>query len=251
MLLPTPQGQRSSSGPRALVVRLCILMLFAVAAPGAAAASSFQVSPTLGEVGPDEFSTSFRIRNPGGEPLTVQVTASHWLQEDNEDRFEEAEELILVPPLVTIPPGESQLIRVAHRNRSSAEEEAYRVFFHEVPPAPEPDFQGVRTSLRISLPLFFAPGQGSHALQWTAGIQGTDRLLLHVENRGERFARISVIQLLDGNGETVARIDGPQYVLSGAQRHWRLPANTPALHTDMRIHVEFSSTHEEYPLMLE
>lgn len=210
-------GKRTH-GFRAVLPFLLFLVAFLLDA-GTASAATFQISPTLGDVSPGKSTATFRILNPGDAPMTVQVRAYRWSQAGNEDQLAPADDLIIVPPLITISPGASQLIRIAHKRRDASSEATYRVHFEEVPPAPPVGFVGLQTALKLDIPLFFAPQNAVGKLEWRLKKSG-DRVSLHIDNIGNRFARFASIALKDSSGRIIARVKGPQYALSGASRQW-------------------------------
>lgn len=210
----------------ALFLRRRLPALLLLAAGANAGAGSFNVSPILAEVPRGESSATYTLRNTGEQPLTVQVSAKHWLQRDNNNLHVDNRTLLVVPPLATIEPGGTQIVRVALRKERPAHELAYRIYFHEVPPAPPEGFVGLSTALRFEVPLFFAPEKPERRLDWRLTRTG-DKLRLSVRNRGTRFARFSRLAL-SGRGGKSAAVKGPLYVLAGATRHWTLPENGTA-----------------------
>lgn len=238
-------------GHVALAAWLFLILL--ILAGGRVEAGTFRIAPTLGDVPPGKSTATFRIVNTGNDVLTVQITAVRWSQQGNADAFDDAEELLVVPPLASIAPGKTQIVRIARQGQPpTAREEAYRVFFHEVPAAPPQGFVGVQTSLRLSVPLFFAPKTSEGRLAWTAGKSASGQLRLGVENRGTRFARLTRVRLQDKKGREVAELGGPQYALAGATRYWNLPGTTHlAPGTELTAIVEMGSTQQEFPLQIE
>lgn len=242
-------GKRTH-GLRAVLPFLLFLVAF-MFDNGAASAATFQISPTLGDVPPGKSTATFRIRNPGDAPLTVQVRAYRWSQTGNEDQFVPADDLIIVPPLITISPGAQQLIRVAHKRRDASREASYRVHFEEVPPAAPAGFVGLQTALKLDVPLFFAPENAVGKLEWRLRKSG-DRLSLHIDNIGNRFARFAGIALKDGSGRIIARVNGPQYALSGASRQWDF-AGLARLERGAMLTViaDMGAVSQEVPLAIE
>src|SRR3546814_9833017 len=66
-----------------------------------------------------------------------------WSQSGGKDVFAAVDDILATPPIFTIPAGGSQVIRVGSRRAPDPQHErAYRLFLREVPPAPQPGFQG-------------------------------------------------------------------------------------------------------------
>lgn len=209
-------GRKAVLCLRGIFLTLC-LGYFAPAVAG-----TFQISPTLAEVPADASTATFRLINPMSTPLTVQVEAVRWRQQGNESSFGKADDLIIVPPLVRIAPGKTQLVRIAHRNRDKSVEMAYRVRFHEVPAPPPPGFVGVQTALKLDVPLFFSPTSSRGELEWHAERNPDGKLELSISNTGTRFARFAEIELQKG-GKATGRMQGPLYVLPGNTRELEFP----------------------------
>lgn len=214
---PTPAARSINIFPRVVLpALLCLLSL-------PAAAGSFRISPTLADIPPGVTMATFRVQNSGGASLTVQVTAKKWGQHNGKDILVDTDTLLVVPPISTIAPGDTQVVRIAFQGRRPGHELAYRVFFHEVPPPPPPGTVGLQTALRMSIPLFFAPAEKAGELDWEVRRVADGKLRLDVHNRGTRFARFTGLRLSAGRRELMA-LDGPLYLLAATSRHWILPA---------------------------
>lgn len=245
---------RNGSDWRGFTAALPILFLLIslILAGGRAEAGTFQIVPTLGDVPPGKSTATFRITNPGNETLTVQVSAQRWTQENNADVLQDTDELLVVPPLVNIAPGKTQVVRLARHGGNNEREASYRIFFQEVPSAPPQGFVGVQTSLRLSVPLFFAPAEAEGKMTWTASRLSNGNIRLQADNVGSRFARITHIALRDKDKREVADLRGPLYVLAGATRYWDMPVSTQASPgKELTAIVEMGSTRQEFPLQIE
>lgn len=188
-----------------------------------ASASSFQVTPMLGDVPAGQNMQAVTIRNTGDDPLTIQVDAYRWTQKDNRDRTEPAENLMVVPPIATVRPGSSQLVRFALRGVSREREHAFRVHYREVPEAPPEGFFGVSTVVKLDVPLFFAPGNPTREIEWQVEtVQSDPAIRVTAHSRGNRFARFARLAVLGPDGALLAEERGPMYVLGGTTRSWEL-----------------------------
>lgn len=223
---------------RFVSVVLPVIILLALAST-VSAAGSFRVTPILGDVPPDRQVPSFRIHNPASSPLTVQISAHDWQQSDNMDVVVPSDRLLVVPPLATIAPGDTQVVRVALKGERPENELSFRVHVQEVLPPPEPGFIGVRTAVKVDLPLFFAPADASRNIEWQASINEAGNLLVSAKNTGTRFTRLSKLSAYVDNDSLLAARSGPLYVLSGASRSWELPlAQAVVPGSSLRLLVE-------------
>jgi fimbrial chaperone protein len=124
------------------------------------------------------------------------------------------------PPIVTIPPGREQVIRVLLRQPPAAgAEKSYRLMVNEIP-VPVPG--QVNLALQLSLPIFVlpaAPGQASVA--WSARPAGGGAVELAARNDGTRHAKFDSLTVSTRGGAASAAFGG--YVLPGQEKRWRIP----------------------------
>jgi fimbrial chaperone protein len=210
-------GCRASPGTFFCVLAAVALGLFC----GEAESSSVDVSPTLAEVPPGRPAVTFELRNPGEEPVTFEARPYAWTQDAAGDQLAPASDVVVVPPLFTIPAGGRQLVRIAPRARSAEREGTYRVKFQEVPQPAPPDFVGVRTLLNLSVPFVYETKNGRENVEWRATLSEAGELQLSATNRGSRFAHYGGLELRDGS-RALTHFQGPQYVLAGVARTWNL-----------------------------
>ena len=96
----------------------------------------------------------------------IRAYALGWRQADGEDHYDETAAMIVSPPVFTIPPGGSQIVRVGPRAPARAAQ-PYRLIIEEVPEAAPGT--GIRVALRLNLPLYIRMAAGAPAdLSWSA-----------------------------------------------------------------------------------
>ena len=97
----------------ALGRRLTLALLAGLVATGACA-GQFTVQPTRLELGAPQRSGALTLRNESPTPLSFRIQGLRWTQDaDGQERYGEAPELVYFPRLLTLPPGEAAVIRVA------------------------------------------------------------------------------------------------------------------------------------------
>jgi fimbrial chaperone protein len=195
-------------------------------AASAALAGSFLVSPVRVEFAPAQPTTVLRVSNTGAEPVTVQAEVKTWSYAGEEDVFADSDDVLLNPPIFTIAAGATQFVRVGLRSRKPPTSEAtYRLFLEELPPPPKPGEMGVRTLLRISLPIFVAPpgARAAPKLQWRVTRAGPDEVLLSATNTGTAHIQLQAISLRPQGVEAVASQNLAAYLLPGQTREWKIP----------------------------
>jgi fimbrial chaperone protein len=189
-------------------------------ASAASYAGSISVSPVRIDLSTAQRSVALNVHNDGDQSAVVQTQLMSWTQAQNEDRLEPTNDVIASPPIFTIGPGASQIVRVALRRApDAARETPYRILLNEVPGPPQPGFTGAQFALKISLPIFVAAAAAtSPLLQWSA-VRGADGgVSLALVNAGAKHIQIQRIELAGPAGEADAKFAGLLYVLPGQRR---------------------------------
>jgi len=187
-----------------------------------ARASSFAVNPVRVTLSPGHAVAAITVRNTGSEASVIQLETSRWTQQDGQDSLAPSEEILATPPIFTLPPGGSQIVRVGLRRAPDAQRElTYRLVLREVPP-PQPIAQGLRVALAISMPVFVPATHPSFAnLQWQAVRLAPGRIQLQATNTGSAHVQIGAIELSSANSASpVVKQSVATYVLPGNSHRW-------------------------------
>jgi fimbrial chaperone protein len=199
-----------------------------------AQAANFTVTPVRVELSPSQPTSALTVRNEmSDESVVVEVRTMAWSQKDGEDEYASAPDLLATPPIFTLAPGATQVIRVGLRRPPSADHEvSYRLYLREVPPPPKPGFAGVQIALEMSLPVFAKPrAPSAPSLQWQVDAKPDGPLSLSVTNAGNAHVQVANLVLTAGNVDRpVGTYPGFAYVLPGQTRRLLLKAGdrTPA-----------------------
>lgn len=206
------------------------LAALALAVPGASDAGQFAIHPMRLELGGSIRSGALAVRNDDKVPLSFQVRAMKWTQDEaGQDHYEAADDLIHFPRLMTLQPGQEGVVRVGLRQSQVTVEKAYRVFIEELPgaaPAPSGGPQ-VRVLVRFGAPVFVKPANPSSRLELEALEQADGWVRWTLRNTGNRHERFQGIDLagLDAQGNKLytGRFED-RYLLAGQARHFSSPA---------------------------
>ncbi len=188
-------------------------------------AGSFSVSPTRLTLTAQQTSGMLTVRNTSDEETVVQLQANTWSQQaDGSDVLEASSDLLAVPPLFTLKPGASQVVRVGLRRAPAAEGElTYRLLLREVPPPPADGFNGLQVALNLSLPVFVLPPQGAAPdLVWRMQYSPEGEPQLQLSNRGNAHAQVRKVGLTGPDGTEIEGENLPVYLLPGKSRSWPL-----------------------------
>lgn len=211
---------RTGSLLKALAATAAILL-----PSGAVLAGTFSISPVRLDLSAASTTGALTVRNEEATTVVVQAETLLWEQAGGEDQLTATREVLVSPAVFTLPPNGSQLVRVALRRSADARRElSYRLSLKEVPQPAGPDFNGLKVSLHLSLPVFVAATSPTPAqLSWSARPDGQGALVVSASNTGGTHARILNFSVAPADGSTAAVAQpAAAYVLAGQTRSWTL-----------------------------
>ncbi|WP_051071702.1 molecular chaperone [Azoarcus sp. KH32C] len=203
-----------------------------------AVAGSLGVNPIRVALSAARPTAAITLNNTGSAAIVVQMQVAKWTAVSGEDRYDPSADVIVTPPIVSIVPGGSQIVRVGlSADPDPARELAYRLFIEEVPPPPTADYQGLQVALRIGLPLFVEPLQAARPkFQWSAVRSGSDEVSLSLNNIGTAHAQVLSVKLsASGESEPLATHTAAGYFLPGQSRELSLKLAKPWQGRQMRV----------------
>ena len=192
----------------------------------AAVAGSFNVSPVRLELSARERTQTLTVRNQGDQPSVVQVQLFAWSQDAGQDILQPTADLLVSPPVFTVQPGQSQLLRIALRGAADpAHQLSYRAVLQEVPSQARPGGPALQVALKISLPVFVEPPVDTAPdLAWEARIDQSGKLELSAHNGGNGHIQLANFTL-SNSGTELASEQQVSYILPGQTRTWTLQPN--------------------------
>lgn len=198
----------------------------------AGTAGPFGVNPVRIDLSDAARISAITVRNTAAETIVLQSRALTWSQADGKDAYNATRELLVSPPIVMLPPGVEQTIRVGLRRAPDAHRElSYRLLLQEVPPPPQLRVPGSpRALLWMEIPVFVHPqeGRAGAALVWDLKLQSDDTIRLQVKNEGARHIQVSDIELfLPGREDAIAAHFSLTSVLAGGSSMWELKLQPP------------------------
>ncbi|MGA9671728.1 MAG: fimbria/pilus periplasmic chaperone [Terracidiphilus sp.] len=189
----------------------------------AAGAQSLSVLPVNVFLPSGQKAASLSLTNNGDKPTSIQVRSYDWSQKDDENQLTESKIIVASPPLVTIPSGSTQVVRLILRQPSVGSEATYRIVLDQIPGPGEPGV--VQMVLRLSIPVFAAPvakvvPQDQFHLE-----RNGEKLFLVGTNTGKSHDTLREIVVTASDGRKFdLKTKGSPYLLVGATRHWELDA---------------------------
>jgi len=195
-----------------------------------ASAQSLAILPVTIQMEPGQMATLLTVINQGPVETAVQIRAFSWNQADGTDQLVTSDDIMVSPPLATIQPGATQIVRLVLRNPIVGREGTYRILLDQIPPPAEPGV--VQVALRMSLPVFAEPATRVAAdLKFHIEHENGQAYLVAV-NDGERHDALRDVMLKADDGADLSIDDNVSpYVLGGATRRWPIarPDGSPAI----------------------
>ena len=186
----TTVGKKHRSGLRSIgSVAACSWLILGAAFGVPASAGSLKVNPVHINLPAGSQAVSLKMTNGDAAPASVRVTTFGWTQVDGRDVYTPTNNVIVSPPIFTIPAGKTQLVRIGLRSRGSAG--AYRVIFEEIP-VQRPVGGQIQVTLKLNLPLYLLPpGGGKSDVSWKAWRDGKGEMVVEGRNRGSLHSQVS------------------------------------------------------------
>ncbi|WP_250528431.1 fimbria/pilus periplasmic chaperone [Caballeronia sp. GAWG2-1] len=225
----------------------------AVALAVPAHAGSLQVSPIRVDLSPEQPAAVMKLQNRGSEPITAQVRVFGWSQTLDEDRLDEARGIVASPPIISIPAGGEQTVRILRTSREApGGEETYRLLVDEIPQAETARTTGVRMQLRYSVPVFASATSGPATPKVDFTLErasaGADpkaapaRLMLRATNADALHAQLSQVRIEWPDGRVTEMAPGLLgYALAHATRQWPV-ADAASTATTATVHATINGT---------
>ena len=85
-------------------------LISSLALAGPASAGSFTVNPVQLNLSADRQETSLKMTNRDSTPVSVRIATYAWTQLDGRDVYSPTNDVIVWPPIFTIPAGRTQLV---------------------------------------------------------------------------------------------------------------------------------------------
>ncbi|HEY1804808.1 MAG TPA: fimbria/pilus periplasmic chaperone [Terracidiphilus sp.] len=191
-----------------------------------ATAQSLSVLPVNVFFSPGQKASSLTVTNTGPTETSIQVRAFAWSQQSGDDQLSATDAVVLSPPLATIAPGASQVVRLILRQLPQGREATYRVLIDQIPPPAEPGI--VHMVLRLSIPLFAQPPtRAVPHVQFQLAVDSGKLFLVGVnDGLSHEVVRDIVLSANDGR-ELKTEPSASPYILAGVTRRWPIVLEGP------------------------
>ena len=203
------------------------MLALAAAGAGGLPEGTFTISPVSLHLPHGQTSAALKITNSRVAPLAIQAQIFRWTQDGDNDVLVPTSDVILSPPMVAVPSGGVQALRLLMRPSSAAgaaRERYYRMLVEEIPgPGARPG--DLSFTMRASIPVVVSPAQPiSPNLDWHAVRRDGTTVVITIGNTGtsyEKILRLAAV-MPDGTVIDAAPVAKNPYVLPGSHRQWTI-----------------------------
>lgn len=169
------------------------------AAAAATAAASLAVTPLRIELPTSTSAETVQVQNTTGSAMAVQVRLFGWAQQGGEDVYTPSAELLVSPSIVSIPAGQTQLVRLMRKGAATQGEKRFRLVIDQLPDPAKARPGVAQTRVRFAVPVFVDRDKAAPAaFAWRM----TDGAL-ELANTGGSAARIVQIEIKKPGGQIV------------------------------------------------
>ena len=213
---------RRMAAALAIASTAVILLLAVPAAP----AQALSVLPVNIFFSPGQKASSLTVTNAGATETSIQIRAYAWSQQGGDDQLTESDAVVLSPPLTTIAPGASQVVRLILRQLPQGREATYRILIDQIPPPAEPGI--VHMVLRMSIPIFAQPPtRAVPHVQFHLELDSGKLIVVGInDGLSHEVVRDIVLTTKDGR-KLKEESSALPYILAGVTRRWTIAADGP------------------------
>jgi fimbrial chaperone protein len=187
-----------------------------------ARANGLTIFPLKADLSPQVRTAAFNVVSGEAAPMLMQIHLFTWTQADGIDVLTPSDELLVGPPIFTLQPAQTQLIRVGLRdNPAENRETAYRIVIGEVPTGQR---TGLTFAFRLSMPIFVSPAtpSGPHAA-WSVVRSDASHLRFTLHNDGDQHFHLVALRIEATPGGTpLVSGSAIAYVLADQWRSWNV-----------------------------
>jgi fimbrial chaperone protein len=207
----------------AMIAGLAAILLSSPALAGSLGITPLRISLTAATR-----TAGFTLLSEEPTPVLVQVHLLAWNQINGVDQLTPSSDLLVGPPILTIQPGQTQLIRVGLKSTpQTGRELTYRLLIEEVPVS-HPG-AGIQFALHLSMPIFVTSKEESVPnLHWLATKVDARHLRISLSNLGDRHVQIKSLRIVSvAKADVISSERLASYVLAGQSHSWLVSLNKP------------------------
>ena len=162
-------------------------------------AAVLNIAPLRFEFSKDEATATLRLTNTSARDLPVQTRVFAWTQDGGEDTYAPSTDLTVSPSIISIPAGQTQIVRVMRRSAPGQGEKRFRLAVDQLPDPDAAKFGGADALIRFTIPVFADRETAAPArLDWRIA---ADRIEL--VNAGGQTSRVAGIKVTTSGGREI------------------------------------------------
>lgn len=201
---------------------LCTAFLLIFQGQPSTACAQVAISPVRIDLSDGHDKDIIRVTSQAESTTSYEVEIVSWSQSgEQREVYTPTEDLLAVPPLFTLEPGDEQVVRVGMLvDADPAKERAYRMFITELaaPQEEKSEMTGVNMRLRLGIPVFVAPRAIPNAtLTHVDSEFVADHVFMHMKNSGNTHVRISEVRFQAPDMDEAHVESAALYVLPGQE----------------------------------
>jgi len=212
---------RSMRALAALMAGGSVLSGLVLTSPAPAAPGEFgaglAIAPLRIEIDDAARGATVMLTNTSERSLPVQTRVFAWSQDRGEDVYAPSSDLTISPSIASIPPGETQIVRVLRNGAASPGEKSYRLIVDQLPDPSAARAGAAEARIRFAVPMFLDRSKAAAAqFDWRVGANG-----IELVNSGGSTARIVQIEVKTASGTPVpVERNSLRYVLGNSTIAW-------------------------------
>lgn len=224
------------------------LFLIALLFPSVSISATFAINPIKLFFGSGKKTDIVSITNTSKEALSMQVTAFTWEQDGEGKRvLTPSGDLIVIPKLFTVEPGDSRLVRVGIKIPPGLKERPFRLYFEELPmPRKDKGGANLRTLLKVGISVYLTPVELNRSGKIEGVRLSNGRLSFKVTNSGNAHVNLKSIAVKgkDGSGATVFTRDlGGRVLLAGRTKPFSEELSTVDCNKITKLSINVITAH--------
>jgi fimbrial chaperone protein len=187
-----------------------------------ALAVTFGVKPVKISISADHRIAQIAFSSLNARVVVFDITAQRWTQDQNKDRLAPAPDVLVIPPVFSIAPYGTTLLRVAFRRPPAAQssEQSYKIVITEVLKPSD----RARPPVSIVVPLFVPAQTHAGSVTYSLRAPANGQAALIVSNTSTAHVYIGKAALSSGGKQIYTGVLGA-YVLAGATRSFPITLN--------------------------
>lgn len=208
-----------------------LLVLYLVCNFTLSIAASLDITPVRIFFSDSSTIQAMRLKNQGEDAVLLQLDINTWLQDAaGHDYYHPTNAVIVTPAIFLLPPGETQLVRLAITHpKVPSQEESFRLFIREVKNNTLWNSQALNVALEILVPIFIEALNKDNQPSYTSVIEeiSENKTELTIINTGHEHFLVTGLCISEGKNILIEKEDLFSYLLPGSTKRFLVDIPIP------------------------